>query len=852
MSKEPINMTEQPLTIVSDRPGRSAGEGGIYLVFFALFLTVLALFTASMIGLGMKSNSKIGAQNATNLASLACLHAFNNVDTDPPPPTPAPTNLFNEQANACRQAVFDVLSRNHIIGTQDVSEQISTANDICLDTRYHVCPSSSPYRITLGHYYQQNPNPPGINPMPDPENQSPCGSGSAEHYPCFSANPRSPSSLPVQTADAVKIETTLEGVTDQAWVRLLSSSGAGSEPKQTASAAIIPRCVSFLIDISNSTAFQTHKPMDLLGLQTTNGDGSLRNRAVCNTVCTAAQGCAANSRLFFEDAYGGDPAPVSNPGPPADCHSPGSVGDPRPAIYSLTPAGYISSIPSFTRATVEAPCNVSEGYVPPAPMSLERIAFCNMPMHRPDPFDTSQTYPSWHPRNGQQGYRSINDPDFQFYHYRDDFTNPLSTQAYGMEPADASHTPAVPMDVNTDRIQISDANHVYYGGPEPFTSFFMAVNASLRAMQNVSSNSDKALLMPFSLFPRNPEPYLSSAAMTKTRKDIGFLVQLSNLDNGGRIGFNYATGQYNQLKPAYVPNYMSKGWMIMRRPGYEDVDSTTNMVGAIDEALNRMQRKCPANAKKVIVLATDGVASCVFNQEDGVYNCANDYDTYEAAQASLLGPTLTRLRNEGVAVSVLFSGASVVPHILNRPFPNGQPGFMDESDARAFGYCGGNNSSICTCTDSDCRIVDQSSSCVPQPGVSDRWCPVAGPVSNMTAFSRIPQPGYYFGEPSGALSDLAFGTGGEFCPLLPKCSDNSDSGAPRVDGDPAKPNAPCNGDCYEDHDGDPATPRRLKLSARVSGAKQTCSVYDLTMSQQAADCTVKAVTGNSVVLIGDN
>jgi hypothetical protein len=364
--------------------------------------------------------------------------------------------------------------------------------------------------------------------------------------------------------------------------------------------------------------------------------------------------------------------------------------------------------------------------------------------------------------------------------------------------------------------------------PQPLSDFLLAFNAGLRLVREQATSGDRAAVLPFDGQLRSPYPVESASANLTPNLDI--LVQLTNARGRSRVASVIDAGAAdsrvriaNSWTPAIEPNFITLGWFPVYTADASSF-SQTDIVNAVEQAMNRLVTSCPASAKKDIIIATDGVATC--SRERGCPTSL-DYDYFSSARQELLdeaGTGVTRLkpalRANRIAVSTLLAGADVQPNFVNRRRDPGNPSspFVNLSEASALGF--GSN-----------FFNDSPELPAPLPAA----CTTNGWTGNDCAYRMVGQPGVKFREPNSVFGRLAFETGGVFCPMMPPCSN-----------DPAACPA-CSGEsCYTDPT--PLDPGRLKDCARVEDATQTCSLTNEDMGAQAARCVLQAIGGNPYIL----
>jgi len=355
-----------------------------------------------------------------------------------------------------------------------------------------------------------------------------------------------------------------------------------------------------------------------------------------------------------------------------------------------------------------------------------------------------------------------------------------------------------------------------YFGPEPYTSIFHALNAGVRLLAAQASPSDLAMMLIFSGSEIDRIPRTGTLT-----NEFDLLAQLTNLDNIGRKTLNL--DRSITVSPKVTPNAVSEGWFFI--PGNTDSENGTNLVYGIQAAIEQLSDtdNCPATAKRVIILASDGLANCSVDINNTTINCDPEnqswYPRYLESRAALLGPVLQKLRQEEITFTVLLAGSAVGPNFLNIKNPNFSGNissndpeyYLSQEQAIALGYGG----------------VLQP----PSKQFFDSKSYVDGVVSvdSQAVFDGAADgfSNYVFRDPNSVLGELAFQTGGVFCPFLPLdvASHYTNDGA--------------------ESDGSPAT---LKLQHRTENAPQTVAIEYIPQAEMAAKCVVQSIGADPFAL----
>lgn len=342
--------------------------------------------------------------------------------------------------------------------------------------------------------------------------------------------------------------------------------------------------------------------------------------------------------------------------------------------------------------------------------------------------------------------------------------------------------------------------------------------------------------------------------------DLGFLVQLTNYDNLG----NVTEGGGYSVSPTR-PNFVDLGLFPIASDTGAFENDGTNLPGAINLAINELNRSCSSEMRKSIIVATDGISSCAENNLDlndsyvQVPNkdfldpvCDNTRETYETAADQLLDTILLKLQNSKIALTAVVAGNHIGTHYRNIAKPN-RPATCN-TDNTASGDCyysfeelqsmgyGRSFDSSGNCKRADASdlnnlsLVDCRSYTVDNYGAED-WHPDMDDV-----YRRVGESDVYFRHPLGVMAQLSTRSGGVFCPLI-------------YVGSADLPD-------YVDHDNDnggscsvttcpTCTPCRTMNSARANHSVQYRPYEYLTYSQQAASCIAKTVAQDPYVLVAE-
>ena len=365
-----------------------------------------------------------------------------------------------------------------------------------------------------------------------------------------------------------------------------------------------------------------------------------------------------------------------------------------------------------------------------------------------------------------------------------------------------------------------------YDGPQPLVSFLKAFNAGIQQMRRQSVGGDAAALIGF-----NSEVVSNSVADSARAlsNKFGFLLQLTNPDNRGTFTWDDDDEEYDEEDKEIHPNFIDAGWY----PHFPDSGSGgTDIYSALAAALESVS-SCPASAKKMIIIASDGIPNCSDRGTgfpcsigtfcpgcpadptwSGICNngftCRDSYTAYMYNENRLLdmspGSLLSRLIESKVAVTVLMRGDIVKPNFMNVRSPTTNEA-MTQSEARSLGY-GGPLSCPGGAGGCPLKFFDFSS-------------------GNDAADFKVKSKDDPFLRANGLMGDIAFRTGGIWCPLQ----------NPLEDGNPA----------YEDVDGIPTL--RNSTSIRSIGNPEYRPLYNLSIGGQAIKCIKDAIGGIPFTLV---
>ena len=693
-------------------------------------IVVIILFVGLVVAGGFMLSNAARIQHIANLVSLAALERFSQTT---PPSGP---NAYSQKASQALTRANDIYARNSLPGFR------GTFGDIL-----HAPQDGPGGTMTLGNWLREPP------PSPTP------GCPGSD-YPCFISNPPPAPGLEVN-ANSVKIDLKNNIPFEMPFCSFLNA--CQTNFRAEAYSTLAQSCVAFVIDLSRSTYFSTHKafnvsrltkpPPDLFGPPPVSWDDVAY--------------CVGNG-FPWDNIYYCDVSQAAN-----------GTWDGTGLALPFYRRGNLDLHPQYQIGTR----NCEDSDIP----NQDKLHWCNL---------ARQGAPTYSSR------RPIAAPIDISKHYMSDYLPRVFVDGLGI-----NHN--IMVDSFVDNLN----DPPLYEGPEPFTSFFHAINASLRALERQSAAGDKAALRGFTgvikaRFP-DDQPYLTN--------NFGMLTQISNLRNRGTIG---VAG--NPVDQEIRPNFIDYQFfsLISRQ---DELEANTNPVLALNDAITILTDECPSSAQRTILLLTDGVSSCrrkagypADSLEDSAYECdVQDYQFFVDARSQLLTDILPRLIDEQISVVAVVAGEHVGPNFINLSAPDdGRP--LTPAEAHAFGL-----------------PWDDMFNTVP-----------AGAPDNATAYGSLGDPGVIFREPVELIAQLAILSGGTYCPLMPLCGG---ANLP-PSGQACTPDCGSGNECYEQDPDNPSGPCKLKDIHRTAGIPQTCSLYRLTEARQAAQCAVDFLSGSRYIL----
>jgi hypothetical protein len=613
-----------------------------------------------------------------------------------------------------------------------------------------------------------------------PIDPTPSAAGPCDVFPCFvqytsGASTQLGSPQAVVNAIRVSVRTPPSNPIIAPFVSVFGIKGVDIAVEATGT--LVQRCTALLVDLSGSSFIDTHPPLaGFVPVPPAQSPPFPRRLAVSTDGLTSS--FAFNT--LYEQASGGTSALQS-----INCslvNDPGGINPADPASITW--------------------CNMRPGRSGDSEYGYAGRPWDGqkVPGNFPVSFGDSNEWPFAPNHPPETGV----DPQwYSRHHYRDDFRVNQSI-FYGNQ--------SFLVDEYVDDV---------YRGPEPFTSYMQGFNAALRTLQRQQTALDSVVMKGFSgRIVNTIPPFLTGGGGQTLTSDLGYMIQITNLDNRGTFTRNNI-GQMIEVTPQVTPNFIDHGLFTVPLKLGSIIPASTNLVEVLDDTIADLMQVCPANAKKQIILATDGVASCSFlthrsaterYTEDPVPDdsprrvcLANTdvgaWDNYLLSERQLIGENdytipasgglsglpqlgglsgarypsiIQRLRDDQIAVTVLMAGAAVEPNFRTfldtdaPPPPLWDPSVhadngsvLPYAKALAFGLTGLHESP-------NLEFVDRQST------VPDGW----GGDPDEQAFRQLGSPGFIFRRANGLLARLVMRSGGLWCPLMqpdpnPNCYDGS-------------------------------------------------------------------------------
>lgn len=393
---------------------------------------------------------------------------------------------------------------------------------------------------------------------------------------------------------------------------------------------------------------------------------------------------------------------------------------------------------------------------------------------------------------------------------RTSVTDPVHHRSDFMQPADDPSTTGFveyveeTKDVFGNQIQVLIDKFYHppdYRGPQPYETFLHGFNSGIRNMMNQAIAGDRVMMLGFSG---------AKIGQVGPTTDLGLMAQITNYMNVGLYslpGTPYVEAGSGETSVEAHPNVLDFGFYPVPGPGLQ---GSTHLPSALHTAKMMLSQYCPVDSKKSVVLATDGIVNCRYNNFDDPANsvnpapyrsdsstgstCGNTWNDYLLGEQQVELLT-TELSEQDISVTTLVSGDAIGTNYRALANPNG--GYYSFPEAVALGqkanyvYFG---------------APDQKKG--------------AGDGNAQAAFNNLYSAGNHFYRALQLLENLAADTKGLYCPLL----DPQGTG------------------CSYDVAGN-------SLTLVDNGSPMTCPTTRNSMAQQAAACVIAAIGLNPFVLV---
>jgi len=793
---------------VVDPASKRRREEGIYLIVVALAAGAIIALIALTIGLGFVATGTTRLQAVGDLTATAALEAYLR-----PVAAGEDGDLEQLRRQAGRERAEEILKQNRVPG---ISQEFGSLSVYSSDYSGPE-PGESGF-VQYGIYYE---TPPAVIPDPDPCEGT---------YPCFQV------AGPEDLANAVRtvVGTQPDNPLFSRAARWFSSGEFILQVESTA--RIRETCTVYLLDASLTT---TRDEYPFAPNEFHNSSAGQVARVIAPQ---AIYGIGLDS--------GSIPPPVIPPPVPKvpDADDPDEYTY-RGAMFAYRAACVVNS--SGTPRDCNNPSNfalcLNHNPVGSPPYNPDLVHWCSM----------------------REARKGADPPPLPGEHFRSDYVRRITFDG----------DPGREMLVARYR---DDSPELLL--PRPLDFFMRGFNAGLRLADN-NANADRALLMAFTGKVHNryiphPTQFEGQGNRIHFTRDLGYLIQITNMENIGEV-----TGEMHSVYPwgkiesntEKIPNLFDKGFFPSligfdaTNPEQTALHSATNISEAIWEGASALVQYCPERARKQIVLATDGRASCRFippeswsdSADDGVTDCdpQHEWAHYVYTERQLLQDILPKLQTENIALTTILSGDGVRLEYRNIKNPQAPAGCQNTNDPHCFlnfetaadyGYGGYNSSdpyippnakNLPPCAGNNHKSLFPCRSYLAtgynkQQGFDYTFA--TGAQNTEYAYRQVryireyPESGVrkgaQFGRPINLFGHLAMRTGGIICPLLETGAQHSYF----------NPDPESDGQC-KGYAAPGETPCLLKNSFRnVHGVSSTALEY-LPKVEQAARCIEKAI-----------
>ncbi|RMG45045.1 MAG: hypothetical protein D6719_00830, partial [Candidatus Dadabacteria bacterium] len=761
---------------------------GYILLTSAIIIIAILSLVALLTGAGFLLSNQARFQKIVNFASLAAMEEFSK---DPSLP-------YRQRAQNALNRANELLAANRLPG---ISGNLG-------DLNFENANQQGDGTLKLGMWYRSDPDKDGP--------QDPCNGV----YPCFKEN-TSVNDAPDDTlANAIRIEVSTDPFSSPLVFPFCKLFGRCAEKvKAQATAAFAQRCTAFVIDASLSTYSMTHnvkEPFELISppaAQPPDGDGLFWDRDNLPQWYFDWLNAVTNSEWWkTPDCHGHSVGPFTGEFKPEDIYycavKPRAAGEdplsPRQKVWLSLPFYAAHRVSTNT-------CHLPSFYTTGGKGNWEQVYYCN-------------TLPGPRPAGNV-------DPKV---HYRSD---------YGVRNVGSNN---IYQQVLLDQFVSSDRK---YWGPQPYSSYFLAINAALRSWMSEYSAGDRAMLTAFAGKILGSFPERSSILIPKMTDNLAEMVQLTNLDNRGTFDRNG-----NSLTQEIRPNFLDYRLFSLYPENYSDLEGHTNIILAFNDAIKALNDSCPASAKKVIVIASDWIPTCALkrwgsNPPDPATTNYNDFKCgpqwysfsrhIEAMeqlaslhQARWYQPeksVLNRLIEQGISVVAIAAGEHIGLNFRNAKDENGN--FINNFyDLYSKGFYGFNRRRYTAIDPAmyDFHPLGTLSGCD-----SDSMYSNCNKEAFRNAGAPLPDDSgiYQYRWSQGVAADMAIYTNGVYCPLMPPCADSEYV--------PVDPN-------------NPGGKQILKDEHREQNTYESCALYKQSMAEQAAECVIKALKSNPYLLVAED
>jgi hypothetical protein len=395
-----------------------------------------------------------------------------------------------------------------------------------------------------------------------------------------------------------------------------------------------------------------------------------------------------------------------------------------------------------------------------------------------------------------------------------------------------------------------------FRSPQPLTSIMLSVNASLRSLAARKTSLDKVAVIPFSTKAHGPVPPEGLS------KNLEFMMDMTDLRRAGTRSFNASTGVWGTTGEIH-PNFIDRGWTPIDFRGIGTKPKPgTDLIGAFNEGINRLKNEanCSTQARKTIVIATDGIMNKTNPSDDGLFengtlditsqSLLTEAETIlatekkDAAGEVFKSSIIKKLKDADIKVVSMLIGDAVEPNFYNVPKPGGS-NFLSTIELAGQGYRGLPNTLL-----NEYAISDLSHSITTAPSSASDTIKACkgtdiktGAENRTSAFCTRRLLSYdsslKYRAPNSFMAQIAIMSQGLFCPISEPYRDSSgyvNSACYQTSCGNDTPYAPaatvrCNEEQNRDwfSQGGGACPR-------IAGQRQTVSAYGDEMGGQAANC----------------